>query len=97
MSRMIDRVLGSMFHWYRLVGGASEGARVFERDGVLAAIVPAAPERAVVNAALYRDAGALGAAYEDLAAAYTEIGAKWTVCSPAPSPTRPSAGTRRPL
>ena len=26
----------SMFHWYRLVGGASEGARALERDGVVA-------------------------------------------------------------
>ena len=68
-----------MFHWYRLVGRASEGARVFERDGVVAAVVPAAPERAVVNAVLYRSAEGLEAAYDELAAAYEEIGAKWTV------------------
>ena len=79
---MIDRVLESMFHWYRLVGGASEGASVFERDGVVAAVVPAAPERAVVNAVLYRDAEGLEAAYDELAAAYREIGAKWTVWVP---------------
>jgi ribosomal protein S18 acetylase RimI-like enzyme len=79
---VIDRVLGSMFHWYRLVGGASEGARVFERDGVVAAVVPAAPERAVVNAVLYRDAEGLEAAYDELASAYREIGAKWTVWVP---------------
>jgi ribosomal protein S18 acetylase RimI-like enzyme len=79
---VIDRVLTSMFHWYRLVGGASEGARVFERDGVVAAVVPAAPERAVVNAVLYRDAEALEAAYDPLAATYGEIGAKWTVWVP---------------
>lgn len=68
-----------MFHWYRLIGGASEGARVFERDGVVAAVVPAAPERAVVNAVLYRSADGLEAAYDELAAAYEQIGAKWTV------------------
>ena len=79
---MIDRVLESMFHWYRLVGSSSEGARVFERDGVVAALVPAARERSVVNAALYRDADGLAAAYDDLAAAYDEIGAKWTVWVP---------------
>src|SRR3954447_13550408 len=79
---MIDRVLDSMFHWYRLVGDASTGARVFERDGVVAAVVPAAPERAVVNAVVYRDAGGLAAAYDDLAAAYRDIGAKWTVWVP---------------
>ena len=76
---MIERVFDSMFHWYRLVGGASDGARALERDGVLAAVVPAAPERAVVNAVLYRDAAALEAAYDEVAAAYREIGAKWTV------------------
>ena len=76
---MIERVFESMFHWYRLVGGASEGARALERDGVLAAVVPAAPERAVVNAVLYRDADGLEAAYEEVATAYEEIGAKWTV------------------
>ncbi|HEX5895526.1 MAG TPA: GNAT family N-acetyltransferase [Thermoleophilaceae bacterium] len=76
---MLDRVFESMFHWYRLVGGASEGARVFERDGVVAAVVPAAPERAVVNAVLYRSADGLEAAYDELGAAYEEIGAKWTV------------------
>jgi GNAT superfamily N-acetyltransferase len=79
---MIERVFGSMFHWYRLVGGASDGARALERDGVLAAVVPAAPERAVVNAVLYRSVDALDAAYDDVAAAYDEIGAKWTVWVP---------------
>ncbi len=76
---MIERVFESMFHWYRLVGVASEGARALERDGVLAAVVPAAPERAVVNAVLYRSADGLEAAYDEVAAAYGEVGAKWTV------------------
>ena len=76
---LLDRVFESMFHWYRLVGGASDGARALERDGVLAAVVPAAPERAVVNAVVYRSAGGLEAAYDEVASAYDEIGAKWTV------------------
>jgi ribosomal protein S18 acetylase RimI-like enzyme len=79
---VIERVFGSMFHWYRLVGGASDGARALERDGVLAAVVPAAPERAVVNAVLYRSVDALEAAYDEVASAYDEIGAKWTVWVP---------------
>ena len=79
---MIDRALDSMFHWYRLVGAASDGAWALERDGVLAAVVPAAPERAVVNAVLYRSPAALEAAYDEVAAAYEEIGAKWTVWVP---------------
>ena len=79
---MIDRVVESMMHWYGLVAGASEGARALERDGVLAAIVPAAPERAVVNGVLFRTAEGLESAYDDVAAAYAEIGAKWTVWVP---------------
>ena len=46
---------------------------------MVAAVVPAAPERAVVNAVLYRSADGLEAAYDELGAAYEEIGAKWTV------------------
>ena len=79
---MLERVFESMFHWYRLIGGASDGARAVERDGVVAAVVPAAPERAVVNAVLYRNADGLEAAYDDVAGAYEEIGAKWTVWVP---------------
>jgi GNAT superfamily N-acetyltransferase len=79
---VLDRVFESMFHWYRLLGGASDDARALERDGVLAAVVPAAPERAVVNAVLYRSADGLEAAYDGVSAAYEEIGAKWTVWVP---------------
>lgn len=79
---MLERVLDSMFHWYGLAGRASEGARTLERDGVLAAIIPAAPERSVMNAVLYRSADGLAAAYDEVAAAYAEIGAKWTVWVP---------------
>jgi len=79
---VIDRVLKSMVHWYRLMGGASEGARVVDRDGVVAAVVPAAPERAVVNAVLYQDADGLEAAYDEVSVAYSDIDAKWTVWVP---------------
>jgi GNAT superfamily N-acetyltransferase len=76
---VIERVVEGLFHFYRLCGGASEGAHTIERDGVLAAVVPAAPERAVANGVVYRSAHALQAAYDELADAYGEIGATWTV------------------
>jgi GNAT superfamily N-acetyltransferase len=41
--------------------------------------VPAAPERAVVNAVAYRSPDGLEAAYDEVAAAYEEIGANWLV------------------
>jgi ribosomal protein S18 acetylase RimI-like enzyme len=71
-----------MRHWLRLVGNASPGARVLERHGVVAAVVPAAAERAVVNSVLYESADGLEEAYDEVAAAYAEIGAVWTVWVP---------------
>ena len=68
-----------MLHWYRLVGRGSEGAHTLERDGLVAALVPAATERSVVNAVVYEHPGAVADAYDDLASAYEGIGAKWTV------------------
>lgn len=76
---MIERVFDGLFQFYRLCGAASDGARTIEREGVVAAVVPAAPERAVANGAVYRSVDALTAAYDELAGAYGEIGAKWTV------------------
>lgn len=69
----------SMLHWYRLIGSSSDGARTFERDGVVAALVPASLERSAVNSVVYERRDALAAAYDEIAAAYAEIGAKWTV------------------
>jgi GNAT superfamily N-acetyltransferase len=76
---MWDALHASMLHWYRLVGSGSEGARTLERDGVVAALVPAAAERSVVNSVVYEDPAGLRAAYDEIAAGYEEIGAKWTV------------------
>jgi ribosomal protein S18 acetylase RimI-like enzyme len=76
---MIERVHEAMFHWYRRVGRASPGAQALEVPGVLAAVVPAAAERAVANSVLFRSPAELEAAYDEVAAAYAEIGANWTV------------------
>jgi GNAT superfamily N-acetyltransferase len=62
------------------MGGASAGAGTFERPGVSAAVVPAAARRSIVNSVVAEDAGALAAAYDDLAQAYRDAGVKaWTV------------------
>jgi GNAT superfamily N-acetyltransferase len=76
---VLDRLHASMRHFHRLLGQASEGARVLERDGVVAAIVPACRERPVINSVLYEEPGALAEAYDEIAGAYAEIGANWTV------------------
>ena len=76
---MIENVVDGLFAFYRLCGASSEGAHAVERDGVFAAMVPAAPERAVANGVVYRSPEALEAAYDEVADAYRQIGAKWTV------------------
>jgi GNAT superfamily N-acetyltransferase len=79
---VFDRLFGGMRQWIRMVGSASPGARVLERDGVTATVVPGAPERAVVNSVLYDEAAGLARAYDEVAEAYAEIGAVWTVWVP---------------
>jgi GNAT superfamily N-acetyltransferase len=76
---VLDRLNASMRHFCRLLGQASDGARVLERDGVVAGIVPACPERAVINSVHYEEPGSLAEAYDEIAAAYWDIGANWTV------------------
>ena len=76
---MFDLVHASMRHFCRLVGRASEGARVLERNGIVAAVVPACAERAVINSVCYERSGALAEAYAEIASAYAEVGANWTV------------------
>jgi GNAT superfamily N-acetyltransferase len=67
--------------WRLLAEGS--GGRVWERDGVLAAIVPAAPERSVFNSVFYSDGEALFDGLEEIAAAYDESGVRaWTVWVP---------------
>ncbi len=74
---------GCLAAFVRLMGRASEGAALFERDGVLGAIVPACPDRSVINSVTYRDPGSLEAALEELAAAHEEAGVRaWTVWVP---------------
>jgi GNAT superfamily N-acetyltransferase len=67
----------------RLLGTGSDDSTLLERDGVLASIVPSAPERSVINSVVYRDPGSLGGALDELARAYVEAGIHaWTVWVP---------------
>jgi GNAT superfamily N-acetyltransferase len=67
----------------RLVGGGAETSRVLERPGVTASVVPAIPDRSIVNSVAYGDAESLRAALDDLAAAYEDAGVTaWTVWVP---------------
>jgi GNAT superfamily N-acetyltransferase len=65
-----------------LARDGSDG-HVIERDGVMAAVVPACPARSVVNCVVYSDAGALGDVLEELTAEFEHAGVHaWTVWVP---------------
>jgi ribosomal protein S18 acetylase RimI-like enzyme len=67
----------------RWMGGGGRAARYWEAPGVAAAIVPATPERSIVNSVAYESESALAAAYDEIAGAYDEAGvAAWSVWTP---------------
>ncbi len=67
----------SYIHW---LGGASRGATVWERRGLIAAIIPAAAERSIMNSVVGDGAESLASSYDELAQAYREAGVRaWTV------------------
>jgi GNAT superfamily N-acetyltransferase len=73
-------MLANQVRFYRAMSDASPGARAIELDGVLAAVIPAAPERSVFNSVLYESTEALAANLDALAHAYDEAGVRaWTV------------------
>jgi GNAT superfamily N-acetyltransferase len=75
-------VVESMIATWRTLA-RTNGAHLFERQGVLGLATPAVPERSVFNSVGYQDADAFLAAYEELRAAYDERGCAWTVWVPA--------------
>jgi GNAT superfamily N-acetyltransferase len=73
----------SLEAFVRMLGRGSESAALFERDGLLASVVPACPDRSVINSVTYRDAESLGAALPELVAAFDRAGIRaWTVWVP---------------
>src|SRR5437016_3718234 len=77
---MLQPMFDSMRSFWLAFAGASRGGATFERPGVHAAIVPAMPERSVVNCVVYGTAARLAAALPELAEAYDGAGVRaWTV------------------
>lgn len=67
--------------WKLLAEGS--GGSTWEREGVMGAVIPAAPERSVFNSVFYSDGEALLASLDQLAVAYDEAGVRaWTVWVP---------------
>ena len=80
---LFERQYASLREFCRILGNASPDARTFERAGVLAAVVPAAPNRAVVNSVTYERAAGLAEVLPELADEYERAGVRaWTVWVP---------------
>jgi GNAT superfamily N-acetyltransferase len=78
--RVLDRLFTSLGAFAREFALATPGGDVHEEDGVTAAIVPAMPDRSVVNCVVYDEAESLKARLDALAALYDEAGIQaWTV------------------
>jgi GNAT superfamily N-acetyltransferase len=67
---------------YRPLAEAS-GGRIWKKEGVLASIIPAAPERSIFNSVFYRHAPGVITQLDAIAREYEEAGVKaWTVWVP---------------
>jgi GNAT superfamily N-acetyltransferase len=75
-------IRGGMPPFWRFLAERSGGS-VLSDEGVLAAIVPGAPERSVFNSVFYEDGEHLLAALDRIAGAYEDAGVRaWTVWVP---------------
>lgn len=82
---MWARMRASMAAFCRAAGGRSPLGHLYEKTGVLATVVPEAPDRSVVNAVVYEHAGALAATLDDLADVFERAGVRaWSVWVPEP-------------
>ncbi len=78
----LELVRGSMPPFWRVLA-ASTGGRVWEREGVSAAIVPGSPKRSFFNSVLYEDPESVVASIGELERVYAEAGVEaWTVWVP---------------
>jgi GNAT superfamily N-acetyltransferase len=78
-----ERPYSSLWPFCRMVADSSETGRLVELDGVIAAIVPAAPGRSVVNCVAYDSPAALERALSPVGEAYDRARVRaWTVWVP---------------
>jgi GNAT superfamily N-acetyltransferase len=82
-AELYARMLDGMAAFFVAAARSSNGGAAVERDGVAAAIVPAAPDRSLPNSVVYTRPDSLASALEELAQAYEERGVRaWTVWVP---------------
>jgi GNAT superfamily N-acetyltransferase len=64
-------------------GSGAPGSRLIRRQGLIAAVTPATPQRSLFNAVYYDDPAALVGTLDELAATYDSCGVRaWTVWVP---------------
>lgn len=81
---LFERQHASLGAFYRLVAAGTASSRLVERAGLVAAVVPATPDRSVCNGVVPQSSRALSGALDDLARAYQGAGVRaWTVWLPA--------------
>lgn len=81
--RVLDRLLSSLGAFARGFALASPGGDLFEDGRLTAAIVPAMPDRSMVNCVVYDDAASLQSKLAAVATRYDEAGVDaWTVWAP---------------
>jgi GNAT superfamily N-acetyltransferase len=79
-ARLRQMAYDSLYPFYELIAGGCATSRVERRDGVLACVVPAVPQRSFMNAVIYEDGAALDAALPELSGIYDDAGVQaWTV------------------
>jgi GNAT superfamily N-acetyltransferase len=79
-SLLLERMWSSMRAIFGLFARGAPESRFVELDGVDALVVPATPDRSVLNSVLYRDAEDLDDGLDELARTYERAGVRaWTV------------------
>jgi GNAT superfamily N-acetyltransferase len=80
-AELLAREADGLRAFYRLIASGGAGARLIELDGgVQACIVPAVPERSIVNGVVYAESHAAASALRELAELYDAAGVEaWTV------------------
>lgn len=75
-ARVLELQRRAIEAWIPTLVHASPGAEMLALNGVIAAVLPACPQRSLVNGAIYEDVRGLRAALPELAAAYERAGVR---------------------
>jgi GNAT superfamily N-acetyltransferase len=82
-TELYERMQAGLLGFGRLLTAGAADSRLVERDGLVASIVPATPDRSIFNSVIYRSPGDLIDALDELAGTYEDEGVRaWTVWVP---------------